>query len=112
PYALILMAAMGRNAMVLVCYRSPYARFGEGLGKPFTENLGVREITFSSLSAFGIALLTMGVKGILVFLGICLFSLVYRFFFIKKLGGVTGDILGAANELTELLCLILLVIQF
>lgn len=112
PYALILMAVMGRNAMVLVCYRSPYARFGEGLGKPFTENLGVREVTFSSLSAFGIALLTMGVKGILVFLGICLFSLVYRFFFIKKLGGVTGDILGAANELTELLCLILLVIQF
>ena len=112
PYALILMAVMGRNAMVLVCYRSAYARFGEGLGKPFTENLGVREVTFSSLSAFGIALLTMGVKGILVFLGICLFSLVYRFFFIKKLGGVTGDILGAANELTELLCLILLVIQF
>jgi len=112
PYALILMAVMGRNAMVLVCYRSPYARFGEGLGKPFTENLGVREVTFSSLSAFGIALLTMGVKGILVFLGICLFSLGYRFFFIKKLGGVTGDILGAANELAELFCLILLVIQF
>ena len=112
PYALILMAVMGRNAMVLVCYRSAYARFSEGLGKPFTENLGVREVTFSSLSAFGIALLTMGIKGILVFLGICLFSLVYRFFFIKKLGGVTGDILGAANELTELLCLILLVIQF
>ena len=112
PYALILMAVMGRNAMVLVCYRSAYARFSEGLGKPFTENLGVREVTFSSLSAFGIASLTMGIKGILVFLGICLFSLVYRFFFIKKLGGVTGDILGAANELTELLCLILLVIQF
>jgi adenosylcobinamide-GDP ribazoletransferase len=111
-YSLILMAVMGRNSMVLVCYRSPYARSGEGLAKPFAENLGVREVTFSSLSAFGIALLTMGIKGILVFLGICLFSLVYRFFFIKKLGGVTGDILGAANELTELLCLILLVIQF
>ena len=110
PYTLILMTVMGRNAMVLVCYRSAYARFSEGLGKPFTENLGVREVTFSSLSAFGIALLTMGIKGILVFLGISLFSLVYRFFFIKKLGGVTGDILGGANELTELLCLIFLII--
>jgi adenosylcobinamide-GDP ribazoletransferase len=112
PYALILMAVMGRNAMVLICCRSPYARDGEGLGKPFVENLEIREVPISSLSTFGIALLTMGVKGILVFLGICLFSLIYRFFFIKKLGGVTGDILGAANELTELLCLILLVIQF
>src|SRR4030043_2370981 len=27
PYTLILMAVMGRNAMVLVCYRSPYASF-------------------------------------------------------------------------------------
>ncbi len=112
PYVLILMAVIGRNSMVLVCYRSPYARSSQGLGKPFAENLGAREMILSFASAFGIALLLMGLKGIVVFLGICLFSLVYRFFFIKKLGGVTGDILGAANELTELLCLILLVIQF
>jgi cobalamin synthase len=59
--------------------------------------------------AFGIALLAMGIKGILVFLGVGLFSLGYRLFFIKKLGGVTGDVLGGANELSELLSLILLV---
>jgi adenosylcobinamide-GDP ribazoletransferase len=104
------MAVMGRNAMVLVCYRSPYARSGEGLAKPFAENLSAQEMAFSLASAFGIALLFMGIKGILVFLGVCIFSLSYRFFFMTKLGGVTGDILGAANELTELLCLILLVI--
>ncbi len=110
PYALILMAVMGRNSMVLVCFRSPYARPGEGLAKPFTENLGYRETALSLATAFGIALLAMGVKGILVFSGIVLFSLGYRFFFIKKLEGVTGDVLGGANELSELLSLILLVI--
>jgi cobalamin synthase len=52
----------------------------------------------------------MGVKGVFVFLGTGLLSLGYRFFFLKKLGGVTGDILGAANELTELLCLLILII--
>ena len=87
PYSLILMTVMGRNSMVLVCFRSPYARSGEGLAKPFTENLGYRETAISLATAFGIALLTTGVKGILVFLGIGLFSLGYRFFFIKKLGG-------------------------
>jgi adenosylcobinamide-GDP ribazoletransferase len=112
PYSLMLMAVMGRNSMVLVCYRSPYARSGEGLGKPFTENLGAREIALSMFSTFVIAFLLMGVKGILVYLGVCLFSLGYRFFFIRKLGGVTGDILGAVNELAELLCLIFLVIQY
>ena len=110
PYTLILMAVMGRNAMVLVCYRSPYARSGGGLAKPFTENLGGREMALSSATAFGIALLVMGMKGVAVFLAIGLFSLGYRAFFIKKLSGVTGDILGAANELAELLCLLLLVI--
>ena len=110
PQSLMLMAVMGRNSIVLVCYRSPYARSEEGLAKPFTENLRFREITLSSLSAFGIAFLTMGVNGILVFLGICLFSLGYRFFFNKRLGGVTGDILGAANEFAELLCLLLIII--
>jgi adenosylcobinamide-GDP ribazoletransferase len=110
PYSLMLMAVMGRNSMVLVCYRSPYARSDEGLGKPFTENLGSREIVLASASAFGIALLLMGVKGVSVFLGMGIFSLGYRAFFIKKLGGVTGDILGAADELAELLCLLLLII--
>jgi adenosylcobinamide-GDP ribazoletransferase len=110
PYSLILMAVMGRQSMVLVCCRSSYARPNGGLAKPFTENLGYRETAWSLLSAFGVTLLFMGVKGIVLFFGIGLFSLGYRFFFMKKLGGVTGDILGAANELTELLCLILLVI--
>jgi adenosylcobinamide-GDP ribazoletransferase len=109
-YSLILMAVVGRNAMVLVCYRSPYARFSEGLAKPFLENLRTREVLISSALTFGIAFLLIGVKGIAISFGIGLFSLGYRLFFLKKLGGVTGDILGAANELAELLCLLLLVI--
>jgi adenosylcobinamide-GDP ribazoletransferase len=109
PPALILMAVMGRNSMVLVCYRSAYARSGEGLAKPFAENLTAREMILSSVIAFGIGLLLMGVKGVVVFLGTGLFSLGYRFFFVKKLRGVTGDILGGANELSEVICLILLI---
>ena len=110
PYAFILMAVMGRNAMVLVCYRSPYARSEGGLAKPFTENLGVREIILSLATALGIALVVMGIHGVAVFVGIGLFSLVYRYFFMMELGGVTGDILGGANELAELLCLLLIAI--
>jgi len=109
-HSLILMTVAGRNSMVLVCFRSPYARSEGGLAKPFTENLVARQLAFSLASAFGIALLLFGAKGILLFLAVSLFSLAYRLFFIRRLGGITGDILGAANELAELLCLILLVI--
>jgi adenosylcobinamide-GDP ribazoletransferase len=104
------MAVLGRNSMVLVSYRSLYARPEGGLARPFVENLVAREMAFSLASAFGIALLLMGMKGVVLFLGIGLFCLGYRFFFVRKLGGVTGDILGAANELAELLCLILFII--
>jgi adenosylcobinamide-GDP ribazoletransferase len=110
PRSLILMTVMGRNSMVWVCYRSPYARSGEGLAKPFAENLTAREMILSSASALGIGLLLWGLEGALVFLGIGLFSFTFRLFFLKKLKGLTGDILGAANELSELLCLILLII--
>jgi len=110
PYSLILMTVMGRNSMVWVCFRSPYARAGGGLAKPFVENLTTREMIISSASALGIGLLLRGLDGGIVFLGIGLFSLAFRLFFLKKLGGVTGDILGAANELSELLCLIFLII--
>jgi adenosylcobinamide-GDP ribazoletransferase len=109
--SLILMTVTGRNSMVLVCFRSPYARLEGGLAKSFAENLMAREMVFSLVSAFGIALLLFGAKGILLFLAVSLFSLAYRSFFIKRLGGVTGDILGAANELAELLCLILLIVS-
>ena len=110
PRSLLLMTVMGRNSMVWVCYRSPYARSGRGLAKPFAENLTAREMIISSASAFGIGLLLWGLKGALAFLGIGLFSFAFRLFFLKKLNGITGDILGAANELSELLCLILLII--
>ncbi|MFB3887046.1 MAG: adenosylcobinamide-GDP ribazoletransferase [Thermodesulfobacteriota bacterium] len=110
PYSIISMIVMGRSSMVLVCYRSPYPRSGEGLAKPFVENLTAREVILSSVSALGIALLAMNVKGILVFSGVALFSLGYRAFFIRKLGGITGDILGASNELAELLSLSLLIV--
>ena len=110
PGSLMLMTVLARNSMVWVCYRSPYARSGGGLAKPFAENLTAREMILSSVCAFGIGLVLWQLKGALVFIGIGFFSLAFRFLFLKKLNGVTGDILGAANELSELLCLLLLII--
>jgi adenosylcobinamide-GDP ribazoletransferase len=108
--SLILMTVLGRNSMVLVCYGSAYVRPEGGLAKSFVENLRLHELIISLASAFAIAFILQGMKGIIVFLGVCFFDLGYRLFFIRKLGGVTGDILGAANELSELFCVLLLLI--
>ncbi len=108
PYMIALMTVMGRRSMVLVCYRSAYARSTGGLAKPFAENLGLREVTVSLVTALAIALALAGLRGAVIFIGTGFFSLGYRFFFVRKLGGVTGDILGAANELAEILSLLLI----
>jgi adenosylcobinamide-GDP ribazoletransferase len=108
PCSFIVMSVLGRNAMVLVCYRSSYAR-REGLAKPFVEHLRIHMVAVSFLSALGIALFLMRLQGIVAFFGVGLFSLGCRFFFKRRLGGITGDILGATNELSELLCLVILI---
>ncbi|MCX8119075.1 MAG: adenosylcobinamide-GDP ribazoletransferase [Desulfobacterota bacterium] len=109
-YAFPLMTALGRNSMVLVCYRSAYARSSGGLAKPFADHLTLRELLISSISALGLATGLMGLRGVLAFVGTSLFALLYRLYFIRRLGGVTGDILGGANELSELLFLFLILI--
>jgi adenosylcobinamide-GDP ribazoletransferase len=109
-YSLILMIVVGRYSMVMVCYRSSYARSEGGLAKPVTQYLGPREMVLSSVTALVISLVLMGLKGLGIFAGVSLFSLGYRFFFKKRLGGITGDVLGGANEMAELICLLLLVI--
>ncbi len=71
PYALILMTVMGRNSMVFVCYRSPYARPDGWLGEAFyrkPRTTGVGHLF--SVSLLESHLLLMGVKGIVCFLGI------------------------------------------
>jgi adenosylcobinamide-GDP ribazoletransferase len=108
--SLIVMVVIGRSAMVLVCYRSVYARSSGGLGKAFTDHVGTRELMVSSLTCLVISLFAIGPRGILVFSAAAFFSIGYRQYFMKKLGGVTGDILGGANECAELLTVLLLVI--
>ena len=108
PCSFIVMSVLGRNAMVLVCYRSSYAR-REGLAKPFVEHLRIHEVAVSFFTALGITLLLMRLQGIVVFFGVGLFSLGCRFFFKRRLGGITGDILGATNEMSEVLCLVILI---
>lgn len=106
---LLCMPAVGRWAVVCVAWASPYARRDGGLAAAFLTNLSWHHVLVSSLvlavaltAALGVvpSLTTMG-------LGVALVLLV-RKGCRKWFGGVTGDLLGATNELIEVLFLLLL----
>ena len=110
--ALLLMPVMGRWAQVMLAYSAEYAGLTRGLGFPFTEQVTVLILIVASSVAGIIAFALFFVKGMFVAGGVVFFMVLYGAFFKRACGGVTGDILGAATEMTEVLVLLLLLVQF
>ena len=105
---LLSMPAIGRWAMVTLAWASPYARPDGGLAAPFLAHLSWLHVLVATgmlivaLSLTigphsGLAVLVMGAAIVLVLWAGC------RTWF----GGITGDILGATNEVIEILFLLL-----
>ncbi len=105
-----LMAALilSRWSMVQLIYRSPYARPEGGLGKVFKENVKKREMILATASSLMMTVFLFRFWGALFWLVIGLFTLAIQAFFYKKIGGVTGDVLGGANEVNEVLALLVI----
>jgi adenosylcobinamide-GDP ribazoletransferase len=94
--------------MVTVAWFSPYARMEGGLAAPFLAHLSWRHVVVSTGVLTSALIIGLGLQGaaVVMVVGIGLVLTVWaacRTWF----GGVTGDTLGAANELIEILFLLL-----
>jgi adenosylcobinamide-GDP ribazoletransferase len=105
--SLAVALVLGRWSMVELIYRAPYARPEGGLGRSFKENVRRREMFLAGATSLILAVFFLRFWGALVWLAIAVFTLGIQFLFMRRLGGVTGDVLGAANEVNEVLVLIL-----
>lgn len=104
---LLVFPVAGRIGPLIGAGVSVYARAGEGLGKSFINYCGAREI-FSGVGIyFLISYFAFGIKGLLVALLTSLTAFITVKVFTKKVGGATGDILGAVCELNQTVFLIL-----
>ncbi len=99
---------LSRWSMVQLIYRAPYARPEGGLGKVFKENVKRREMILATATSLILAVLLLRLWGALLWLIIGVFTLGIQALFMRKIGGVTGDVLGAANEVNEVLALLLI----
>ncbi len=98
---LVLMTVFSRYAQVLACFFSEYARDGDGKGRYFIEYAGLGGLIAGGIFIVALFILLLGVKGLALFIVSLLpvFALIH---YIKvKIRGMTGDTIGAINEVAE-----------
>lgn len=110
--SLLLMPVLGRWSQVMAAYFSDYAGLERGIGFPFTTYVSSFIFISTTIIAFLIAFCLLFFKGVLIVVLIGLFCFIYSRFFRRTLGGVTGDILGAVNEIVEVAVLIMILVKF
>jgi len=104
--ALIAAPVLGRWSTVQLAAWFDYARSGYGTGQAFVRCTGRRESAISTLITAVILLIIFGIGGLMPLLVIAIFTALFGLFFKMRLGGVTGDIMGAACEMSEAVVLL------
>jgi adenosylcobinamide-GDP ribazoletransferase len=95
---------VSRWSMVFLAYLSPYARPEGGLGQAMTT-VSRKVVVGAGVSALVLTLCLLGLKGLVIMAGAGVFIWLASLYCREALGGVTGDVLGAANEIVEVLVL-------
>ena len=110
--ALIIMPVLGRWSTVQLASFFDYARSGPGTALAFTQFAGKKEAIISTLITAAIVTGLFLLQGLFILLFVGMFTLLFGFFFKRRIGGVTGDIMGAGCELSEVITLLLICALF
>lgn len=108
--ALLLMPAIGRWTQVLAAALSAYARKEEGVGKVFIDNVRLRHAIYSALFPLVPLWFFCRINGLMIFAIVIFVALLIIQYIKGKIGGMTGDTLGAVNEISEVVFILLCVL--
>lgn len=98
---LIVASALSRGTMVVLGFCLPYARSSEGgLGGAF-ENLGKIELACSSTLAVALSFVAGWRTAVTSVILASLVSFGSAYYCLRRIGGITGDTLGATSEICE-----------
>jgi adenosylcobinamide-GDP ribazoletransferase len=112
--ALLTAPAFGRWSQMLMMFQADYGR-EDGLGKAFVGHVRLGGLIAASAGSLGISAYVIvhdnrtAVLAIAIPLLIALFTVLWRWYVVRRVGGVTGDAVGAASEMNEALTLLLFV---
>lgn len=114
--ALLVAPMLARWSQTIMAYEGNYGR-SEGMAKAFVGHLRTSGLAYASIIAIGLTAFVIAqeearaaflICGVIV--GVVLLTITARWYFSKKLGGLTGDVIGAVNELNEAFVLLLFVV--
>ncbi len=97
---MIVAHAAARWTILPLCAWLPYAR-AEGQGKLVAKQVGTLEIVLGTVTLLVVLLLLPWQAALVAFLTTALVTFLSALYFRARLQGITGDCLGAANQLTE-----------
>lgn len=112
--ALLTAPAFGRWSQMLMMFQANYGR-EDGLGRAFVGHVRLGGLTAASVIALGISAYVIvqdgrtAVLAVAIPLLIALFTVLWRWYVVRRIGGVTGDAVGAASEMNEAVTLLLFV---
>jgi adenosylcobinamide-GDP ribazoletransferase len=103
--ALLMFPAIGRGGMVWGMWMAPYARPEGGTGETFFRTLRPRQVWIASALLTLWALVCAGLPGFILLATAVGVTRLFVGYCGERVGGMTGDTLGALNELLEILTL-------
>lgn len=107
---LLLVPLAGRCALLFQLALLPYARKEGGLATAFLECSRPLLLTIAITFLGGVGFLVLSFMGIVIALCSLVFAALFSLYCHRRLGGLTGDTLGAVCELSELVPLLVLVV--
>lgn len=105
-WALLVIPCLSRWVMVVTMAAFPYARNEDGLGSAFLQGGTRAQTLIATLLAIAAAIVFAGPTGIVLPVVAVIVALAVGQFATTRLGGVTGDVYGAVNELAMMAMLV------
>ncbi|MEN6467149.1 MAG: adenosylcobinamide-GDP ribazoletransferase [Syntrophaceae bacterium] len=106
PALIILMPVAGRSAMLMLMGALPYARPEGGLGSLFLRSRSSLWFIWGLFFLIAAGLAAAGWLGLAAAVGAALATALAAIYINRKIGGITGDTIGATCEVVELVPLL------
>jgi adenosylcobinamide-GDP ribazoletransferase len=102
---------LGRTATVALLFSHPYVRSDQSKASPFGNAVTLKEALLALIFPVLLSFVLLGNKSVLTLIAAAVGTWAAGRYFQKKIGGITGDCLGAASQLIELVCYLSLVVE-